>query len=65
MEAPVTLPAAENRLAGSLNNPLAALGGCVRGLAGWHLARPARGEPPIGRNGIPLSGANPPEPRTI
>ena len=33
------------------------------GLASWHLARSARGEPPKRRNEIPLKGANPPEPR--
>ena len=29
-----------------------------------HLARPVRGEPPIGRDETPLLGANPPKPRT-
>ena len=33
-------------------------------MASWHLARPARGEPPKRRNEIPLKGVYPPEPRT-
>jgi hypothetical protein len=54
-ETPVTLPAAVKPQAGSLSNPLAALGGWIGQLA----PRAA------GARRAALSGANPPEPRTL